>query len=293
MKLPFHLVIDFAHTQQGDVQKALGQFFGQTSFPDKDQEEEAYPLFSEWLIFDYKQANGLTFLADYILRNPDDLDKKLLSSFQQVLASQWYGEFEITEVVRSKYVLLEHLYSSTKVQVYDKTSTVSIPEEGTLHARLGKNDGKWYFVGANPIYMPLTHTKRMKQLLQKEIDRPKFSPIDTWRLLSQKVPPPPKENAQDIKKKREDLRRQYMDTMKRFGATLPFQTLTKIIYEETSSQPLDLFMALTKKGMPEELIFTESQLLQDIWNYFPHKILHGKSPAELFQKLSQTQKKAK
>lgn len=291
MKLPFHLVIAFAHKNQPEMQKAFGQFFGQTSFPESDQEEIAYPLFSEWLTFDYKQANGLSFLADYLLRNPDNLDKKMLDSLQQVLASHWYGEFEIAGVSRSSFLLLEHLYSGKKVKVYDKSSTATIPPEGTLHARLGKVNGKWYFVGSNPNYMPLTHTKRMKALLRKEIDPAKLTPIDTWRLISHKTSAPPEETKQDIANKQQLLKHQYEDVMKRVGNGLSFESLVAIIFKENSAQPLDLFMSLTKKGMPEEILFTETQLLQDIWNYFPHKILHGKSPAEIFQKLSQEQKK--
>jgi len=36
-------------------------------------------------------------------------------------------------------------------------------------------------------------------------------------------------------------------------------------------------------GMPERVIFKHYQLFGDIWNYFPHKRLKGKSPVELFR----------
>jgi len=59
--------------------------------------------------------------------------------------------------------------------------------------------------------------------------------------------------------------------------------LHKSFVENYHHNEADFYTDLIKMGMPERVIFKHYQLFGDIWNYFPHKRLKGKSPVELFR----------
>lgn len=136
MKLPFGKVIRYAHTKPEEVEKALGQFFRKAP---PENEEDALPLFSEWLIYDYR-LGARNFLIEYCLKNPDDLPEETLVKLRQAAETNLYSVFEIAEVVKSEYVLLSDLFSGENYKVFDKSSTPTLPEYGTLYARIAKID---------------------------------------------------------------------------------------------------------------------------------------------------------
>lgn len=284
IKLPFHLVINFAHNREQEVQKAFQEFFLDTEVPTKEQEKDALPLFYEWLIYDYRLPNGSSFIIEYLLKNPDHLDDKKLSQFQKVAESQWYGAFEIARVKRGEWLNLEHLLTGRKIKVYDQTSSATIPENGTLIGRVGKIDKRWYFVGSNPIYLPITYTARMREFLRETSQKFFLSAKDTLRLLAVKnIPPPPEISSEEIKKKRKFIRQKYQSLAEKHSLTLPFSQIVAEIYEEDNASPLEIFNKLVKQGLPKGVLLGNLELFQDIWNYFPHKILKGKSPVETYQ----------
>lgn len=51
---------------------------------------------------------------------------------------------------------------------------------------------------------------------------------------------------------------------------------------------LDFWRNLSKKGLPEEFVLNETELLQDIWNYFPHQCLGCISPREAYIKFEKS-----
>lgn len=287
MKLPFHLVINFAYTREQEVRKSRREFFSDAEPLTKEQEKEALPLFYEWLIYDYRLANGSSFIIEYSLRNPDNLDKDMVSCFRQVVESQWYGAFEIVRVKRGKWLHLKHLLTGRKIKVYDQTSSATIPEQGTLIGRIGKINKQWYFVGSNPIYLPVTYTNRMKKLFQKTNQQYFSSPKDTWRLFALKaVPPPAETSSEEIKRKRKLVRQEYQSLAKKHNLSLSFKQVAAEIYEEDNVSPLKIFKRLMKQGLPKEVLVENLKIFEDIWNYFPHKIHKGKSPVEVYQEIN-------
>lgn len=293
MQLPFHLIANYAkRTKPHLVDTALKEFFKDTPPITHEQENEAFPLFSEWLIYDYRQPGGSSFIIEYTLKNPDHLPAAELSRFEQVTKTQRYGGFEIISIKRGEWIDVEHLFLGEKTKVYDVSSSKTIPDKGTVVGRIACVEGKWYFVGANPFYFSMTYTPRMKKIMQSEKTNPYMSPKETWELVSTpKAPPPPTFSPSDIKKKRETIQKEFGNLKKKYNFSVSFQDILTLVYEENRKSPIDLWQSLFKNGLPEEVMIKHMQLFQDIWNFFPHKILKGKSPTEMFQQLKQAKDK--
>lgn len=294
MKLPFHLVTDYVHNWKANLaQEAFNQFFKPTGFPTKKQETEAFPLFSEWLIFDYRLPSGVTFIAEYYLKNPDKLQKSVLDQLAQVISSQWYGGFQLGRRKRGEWFEGEHLFSGKTLKIYDKIGSSNLPDQGMIIGRVAKINEHWGLVGASPLYIPQTFTERMRRIMRNN-SSPYRSPQDAWILLQkhgEKTPLPPKMTKIEIEKKRQDLGSLYKRLTKNISGCISFEQLIRKIYEEDGRPPLDVWELIMKAGLPKKLFFEQTELFNDIWNYFPHKILNDNCPTELFNRLSRKKNK--
>lgn len=166
MEFPFHLIIKYAHTKPEGVDNAFKEFFG--PLPPQNVPEEIQGLFGEWLIFEHRNQQGTTFLAEYILRNPDKLDQIKLNHFEQIIQTHLYSEFEIVSVHPPEYIEIEDIVRGNKYKIYDKKGSQNIQEKRLLRTRIAKVDGRWYLVGADPILIPMVYTGRMKKMLRSE-----------------------------------------------------------------------------------------------------------------------------
>ena len=291
MKLPFSLIIEFAHQNLNEIESALGQFFGLKSLKNSDNDEDIFPLFSEWLIYDFKRPAGVSFINEYILKNPNKHPEKLLDQFSQASQTQLYSHYEILQVKKGEWIKVEDIFSGKTYRVYDKSSSKTIPKFGLLHSRIAKVDKRWYFVGANPFYFPITHTDRAKNIFRRDFKNKKQSPKDTAELLlnhpnypdSDNIPNPP--TKKELKNKLKRLRKHYNKKGEKYNLKLSFDQVADFIYQEDRVNVLDFWQELAKKGLGEKFIFTEIKLLEDMWNWLPHKCLGGKSPIEMYTKL--------
>ncbi|OGD62755.1 hypothetical protein A2160_04795 [Candidatus Beckwithbacteria bacterium RBG_13_42_9] len=286
MKFPLRKIIDYAMTKPSVVDRAYREFFG--SMPPEKLKTEWEDLFLEWLIFDYKQSAGTSFLVEYILKNPDKLDKKVIDQFKQIAKTELYSQFEIQEIKKGEWFILEDLYTGKSYKVYEKKGTSFIESQGTIPGRIAQVDKRWYLVGANSVYYPITYTERFKKNL-REIKATNCSPKDTVELLIAQENRPldtsPILTKKQIKNKRKRLRKDYEKNMTKYGLTLTIDDLLKEIYEEDRTNVLDFWQSLIKKGLTEKFILDKTIILQDIWNHFPHKCLKGLSPAEAYAKM--------
>lgn len=287
MRFPLRKIIDFAtKNKPHEVDRAYKKFFGILPFDRLKTEWEE--LFLEWLIFDYKQKTGTSFLLEYILRNPDQLDDKTINQFSQIAKTHIYSMFEIKEIKKGEWFVLEDIHTGETYKVYEKKGTSTIQGPGTIPGRIAKVDDNWYLVGANSVYLPITHTQRAKMHM-RNMKIKKYSPKDTVELLmasenkSQEYPPTV--TKKQIRNKRKELRKDYEKNVKKYNLSLSFDELIKEIYEEDRVNVLDFWKGLTKKGLNEKFLFEKIQILQDIWNYFPHKYLNNLSPAEVYSKM--------
>ena len=293
MKFPFHLIINYAQTKPVEMDRALYDFFGSPSEnPMEDENIEA--LFLEWLMYEYKQLSGTTFIAEYTLKNPDRLPQQKIRQFEQIIETNRYSEFEIQVVVPGSHLVVEDVYMSKVYTVYDTLGSMNGKSKGILKARIGHVEGRWHLVGANPIYVPLTYTNRMKDILRRDFGLHGISVRDTAQLLLEHSHHPPEKppliTKSALKEKRKVLEQAYKEASTLCGVTLLFETLTQAIYEEDRVNVLDFWHSLLKQGLTEEFFVKHLEIVQDIWNYFPHQCLGNHSPVEAYATLSKKNK---
>lgn len=285
MQFPFHLIIEYAHAKPEEMNNAFKDFFG--SIPPQETPEEVQVLFGEWLIFEYRNKQGTTFLAEYILKNPGRLSSSVINQFEQIIKTDIYSEFQILSI-DPPFLKIDDIVTGKIYKIYDKKGSQDIQKKGLIRARIARVDNNWYFVGANPILIPMVYTTRMKKILKREkLTHPSLE--DTKEMLINHYinpPPPPQILTKDeIANKRRELKNLFDKAERKYRTTMTYEKLSKAIYEEDRVNVLDFWKALTKKGLSEEFLFNEIQLLQDIWNYLPHKCLNDQSPIEVFAKL--------
>lgn len=286
MRFPFHLIINYAHTKPEEINNAFREFFGST--PSKGVPEEIQGLFGEWLIFEFRNTQGVTFLAEYTLKNPDKLPQPVINQFEQIIKTHFYSEFQMVSVHPPEYIEIEDIVTGKIYKVYDKKGSQNSQNKGLIRTRIAEVNNRWYLIGANPIFIPMVYTTRMKKILIKE----KFTHpalIDTKEMLMNHYanpPQPPKiPTKEEMTNKLHELEYLFDKAGIKYNTTMTYEKLSQAIYEEDRANVLDFWKSLTRKGLSEEFLLNEFQLLQDMWNYLPHKCLNGQSPIELYAKL--------
>lgn len=286
MVFPFRYITEYTNSKPSEAQKGFEEFWGKDTVPDSG-DTELWQYYTEWMIFDFIQSTGRTFLIEYVLLNPDNLDSKVIDQFKQIAETQNYSDYQILDLKRGEWIKLEDIYTGKIYKVYDKLGSENVPDEGTMFARVARVDDKWYLVGANSATYPITYTERMKKGLRNDFtkNKIKLTPKDLYKLIVEQRENPPEMpkslTKSELKKKREELEDSFIKKTKKYGARMTFVELLKIIYDENRTNVLDLWLSLGKKGLTEKFVIVEMQLLSDIWNHFPHKCLGGKAPIEL------------
>jgi len=290
MKFKFSQVVNYAYFKENLIPQALKEFFG-NDVPGQEEPmyEEINTLFNEWLVFDFKLPSKTSIAIEYFLKNPDALDQSLLSEIEEVLKTQLYDLLEVVETKKGQWL---KLYSFTKgkiIKVWDKAGSSSVPDKTTITGRIAKIRGQWYFVGGNGIQLPFFSTPRHKGIMRQAEGGFKFTPKNTLKFLlkkdSSKQPIQPKiYTKKEIKNKRKKLEKKFNKLAKKYVFQVDFQKIVEFINNENyQSNHADMYKDFVKLGIPEEAIFNSLQLFQDIWNFFPHKALKGKCPAEMYQ----------
>lgn len=89
------------------------------------------------------------------------------------------------------------------------------------------------------------------------------------------------QNLQEIIEKRKEIERELEDALKEMGSDFTLADIRETIYEEEDTDDFTDLIAMFDTGQGAAELQTVTELLSDAWNYFPHKILGGKSPAEM------------
>lgn len=89
-----------------------------------------------------------------------------------------------------------------------------------------------------------------------------------------------KETKESILKKRKQIEDDLLVLIKKLNIKLKLDDIKKIIYFEKDHKELDKIILEFDNGQDFEKIKNTLDLINNAWNYFPHKSLDGLSPAE-------------
>ena|SRR3989338_5777638 len=87
------------------------------------------------------------------------------------------------------------------------------------------------------------------------------------------------ESKDEILQKRKEVEQELVDMLKETGSDFTLQDVKDAIYHEEETDDFQKVLMMFDDGNPENLS-NALELTNDAWNYFPHKILGGLSPAE-------------
>ncbi len=282
-------IIKYATQHESIMQRAVEEFFGKTPIDSHTENIGVISgIFNEWLIFDFKMPSGKTFIVDYYFKNPDSLPKEQLEELQQIIETQQFEMLEIQSIKRGEWLKVYGLYSGKNYTVYEHSGSLAAPEKGTFWGRIAKVHDKYILVGSNPMYFPITATPRLKKFyLDNKPDH--LSPKDVLPLvLPQKTRPSLNKKNQmskkELEKKKASLKEQFEKLQKDNSLSVSFESIISFVYNENyKTNFADFFPDLVKLGVPEKIVLSKTDLFNDIWNFYPHKLLNGKSPYEIFK----------
>jgi len=88
-------------------------------------------------------------------------------------------------------------------------------------------------------------------------------------------------NRQEIIEKRKEIEQELEDVLKETGSDFTLADILETIYEEEETDDFTDLIAMFDMGQGAAELQTVTELLSDAWNYFPHRVLGGLSPAEM------------
>lgn len=272
-----------------NIKEAAKEFFGKKEInPGISAFDNIASLFNEWLIFDYKLPSGSTVISQYYLKNPDSLPDWLMDELKQIIATSVYDLFEVETSNPGIELTVWGLFTGQKYRVLEKSLSLSLGNKrGCFYNRIAKVAGNYYFVGSNPIFYPLVHTDRVRKIFQTNI-KEKITPKHAlFLLLEPKMKPPkPINSTKGIEAKRSRLKKQFDKLKQKYRITGTFTDLEKFLFKENYRHNFaDFYKDITAIGITDEMVVENIKFFQDFWNYFPHKKIGGKCPAEKYREV--------
>jgi len=98
------------------------------------------------------------------------------------------------------------------------------------------------------------------------------------------------ESKQQILERRKEIEQELVDMLKETGRDFTLQDVRDAIFHEEDNDDMMKVVAMFDRGGDTSELSNVLELVTDAWNYFPHEILGGISPAE---KLLEHQGKSK
>ena len=88
------------------------------------------------------------------------------------------------------------------------------------------------------------------------------------------------ESKQQILKRRKEIEQELMDMLKKTKSPFSLEHIKDIIFYEEDNDDMQKVIAIFDRGGDTSELSNILELASDAWNYFPHKIINGLSPAE-------------
>ena len=90
----------------------------------------------------------------------------------------------------------------------------------------------------------------------------------------------PTESRQQILERRKEIEQELVDMLKETESDFALDHVRDVIYHEEDNDDMMKVVAMFDRGGDASELENVLELVTDAWNYFPHKILGGISPAE-------------
>ena len=88
------------------------------------------------------------------------------------------------------------------------------------------------------------------------------------------------ESKQQILAYRKEIEKELLEMLKETNSDFSLEDVKNVIYNEEDSDALMKVVAMFDRGGDVSELESILELANDAWNYFPHKIIGGISPAE-------------
>lgn len=98
------------------------------------------------------------------------------------------------------------------------------------------------------------------------------------------------ESKQQILERRKEIEQELVDMLKETESDFTLDHIRDVIFHEDDNDDMMKVVAMFDRGGDASELSNVLELVTDAWNYFPHKVLGGISPAE---KLLEHHNKAK
>lgn len=178
MKLNFRLgkIVSYAHQKADLAPQVVKKFFGKRSSEELLENETVSALFNEWLIFDYRNSLGTSIIAEYYLKNPDNLAKEQLNQLEQVIKTERYEVMEILKITKDKGISVRVVRTGETFFVDDLAGSRSATTPSLFFNRLANVDNKWILVGCDNISFPVKLSEAAIKHLAKILNKGKNTP---------------------------------------------------------------------------------------------------------------------
>ena len=88
------------------------------------------------------------------------------------------------------------------------------------------------------------------------------------------------ESKQQILERRKEIEQELIDMLKETESDFSLQHIKDAIFHEEDNDDMMKVVAMFDRGGDTSELSNILELVSDAWNYFPHKVLSGLSPAE-------------
>ncbi len=88
------------------------------------------------------------------------------------------------------------------------------------------------------------------------------------------------ESKEKIFERRKEIEKELLEMLKESGSDFGIEDIKDVIYNEKDSDDMTKVVAMFDRGGDASELSNILELVTDAWNYFPHKIIGGISPAE-------------
>jgi hypothetical protein len=88
------------------------------------------------------------------------------------------------------------------------------------------------------------------------------------------------ESKQEILERRKEIEQELQELLIKTGSDFTVNHIKEIIYNEEGQDDLTDVISMFDTGQGAAELDTILEIINDAWNYFPHKIIGGLSPAE-------------